>query len=194
MQSTQAIHPKLFVALAHFGGAAIVALALAAFYTLGYAPLLARQQSDELRVIQLTGLLDNSIEIRREHLQLTRKLDDLTQRVERARRSAPASSGEAEFLGELSQIASSEGLVVEDYRRGKVRHLLSHSELEITFKGRGSHSDICRFLRRMEATPRAKQIRRIEIKTSDDAHSYPVEVAFTLFFGMKNNEPKVAQN
>ena len=194
MQSTQAIHPKLFVALAHLGGAATVALAFGAFYMLGFRPLQVRQEADELRSIQLMGLLDNAIEIRREHVQLNRELAELTERVNRARSSAPATSGEGEFLSEVSQIATQEGLTIDDYRRGKVRHLLSHSELEITFKGHGSHADICRFLQRMEATPRAKQIRRIEVESADDSRDYPVEIAFTLFFGMKDQQELVARN
>lgn len=185
MRTSQAINPKLFVTLLHLGGVATVALLLGLVYLLAFRPMVQAQQADALRSDQVEKLLSGSLQVRREHMRLTNELEELTKRIHGSRELTPDTAMEAVFLSQATQIARDEGVEIEDFRRGKVRYLSSHSELEITLTGSGPHAGICKFLDRMQSLPRATQVRKMRIESSDDNQSYPLEVAFTLYFDLK---------
>lgn len=186
MRPAQAINPKLFVVLLHLGGVAVVALLLALVYLLAFRPMVLSQEADAQRADQVEQLLTGSLQVRREHMQLTQDLEELTKRVRGSRELTPDTAMEAVFLSQATQIARDEGVEIEDFRRGKVRYLNSHSELEITLTGAGPHAGICKFLDRMQTLPRATQVRKLSINTSDDPLVYPLEVAFTLYFDLRD--------
>lgn len=185
MQPTQPLHPKLFLVLAHSLGLLATALVLAAAYAFGYRPLLTQQEVCEHRTEQLRGLLNNAIQVRRAHVQLTKEFEDLNARVARSAALTPTDAEESQFLADATRIAGESGLVIEDYRRGQTRHLATHSELNLTLSARGGHDGICRFLASMERLPRAKQITELSVSSSDRTTDYPFEVAYTLYFGLK---------
>ncbi|MEM6331290.1 MAG: hypothetical protein AAF790_13725 [Planctomycetota bacterium] len=178
------MHPKLFVGLTHGVGMVVIALIVVAFQGLVHGPMQARQVEADKRVAQLRELLKNSIEVRRRHVELKGDLDRLAERIEGSRELTPATSKESEFLSVASQVAQRHGLEIVDYRRGKVRRLPAHSEIDITLSGVGGHRSICGFLAEMEQTPRAKKVRRLQIDSSGSPDAYPVEVAYTLYFGL----------
>lgn len=184
MQPSRTIHPTLLVVLTHAVGLGVIALVLLAFWLLAHQPLRTQQEKGAQRVEQLSQRLTGSLEVRREHVELTKKLANLAARVERSRELTPEGAGESEFLAVASNIAKEVGLEIIDYQRGKVRRLEAHSELDLTLTATGSHDSICRFLSKMEAIPRAKQIKKLQIESKDNPESYPLEVAFTLYFGL----------
>ncbi len=186
MQTAQSLHPRLFVALTHMVGALVIALLAGVFYFAAHQPLRDQQLADELRSHHLRKILANSIEVRRQHVQLQKEIDVLMSRIGRSRDLTPDQSKESEFLAAASSIAAEQGLEIVDYRRGKVRRLLKHAELDITLNTEGSHRSICAFLAAMEATPRAKQIKQLEIESSDAADRYPMEVSYTIYFGLES--------
>lgn len=188
MQPLQAIHPKLFIAITHLVGAGAVALVLGAGYALAYRPITDQHGAYEFRSEQLRGLLANSIDARREHVQLKKEYKELLQRIAQTQRQAPIASGESQFLADATRIAAESGLEIDDYRRGRTRHLPNHSELEITLSTTGGHPAICRFLAEMDQLPRAKRAARLTIESSDTPTTYPMEVAYTLFFGLASSD------
>ncbi|MEM6799464.1 MAG: type 4a pilus biogenesis protein PilO [Planctomycetota bacterium] len=188
MQPPQSIHPKLFVVLTHVVGALLVALLICGFMLLAFQPMKAKQVADDERAGVLRGLLENSIEVRRQHVQLKTQLEELSARIERSRELTPVQSKESEFLATASRIAEAQGLEIEDYRRGKVRRLLAHSELDITLNAIGGHQSICGFLSEMEADPRAKRVHRLAIESADSPRDYPMEVSYTLYFGLETSK------
>ncbi|MEN1682230.1 MAG: type 4a pilus biogenesis protein PilO [Planctomycetota bacterium] len=185
MQLLPTIHPKLLLFVSHAAGVAAVALSLLAYNQLVHQPLRGKQAGDEHRVTQLRGLMENAIETRRSHVELQKQFTELTNRVNETQELTPGASREAEFLRVVNTVAAENGVDIKDYRRGRARHLPTHSEVDITLSMEGQYAEICRLLAKVDALQRAKRITDLQIDATGARETYPMSISYTLYFGLR---------
>ena len=177
----QTLHPKLYVPAAHAVGASVVACALLAYYALVHLPLDRQQASDMAQGDLLQQGLHGSLEVRRDHLQLTRHLEKLNQLIEQARQTLPESSAESLFLAKVTQVADAEVLKLDDFRRAGQQTIDRHTEVWVVIHGSGSHAGISRFLDKMGEFPHAAILTELEINSTDDPIQYSFQATYTLY-------------
>lgn len=188
MQPLPTLRPKLFVVAAHGAGAAATAFVVLLIYGLVFRPLDQQVHSDKARASELQqGLLDSLI-VRREHLVLTRRLEDLKKRTESTRNRLPQSSAESRFLTTVTEAAGATGVDLRDYRRTDQRVVESRVEAAVTVRGSGRHAAICRFIDRLGRFPNAMVLTELRITSSNTPDNYPFEAAYTLYHGAPSNQ------
>lgn len=180
----QSIHPKLFKVLAHVGGCCAILLAVAIYYGLVSRPLLMQQEATLATNARLERGLTGSLDVRRDHLRMRRRLDDLNNLVQQSRQRAPERSPESTFLREVTQIARAEGLEIVDFRRSGLRQSAAHSEVTMTLNGSGSYAAVCRLVDQINSFSYAAVVKRMDFSSSHDSGRHPFEIAYTLYHNL----------
>ena len=166
-------------------GVCISALLLCAFayYAYVFSPLEQRKTDAEQEIARLRTRITTTQRSHKGKKELSNELDNLKNRARQVRERIPDEPREANFLGLVSTAAVANGLVIDDYRRGRAADKGSHWELEITLHGRGSFAGICRFVNQLESLPRQVTIRDFQIKRETKEDTYPIVLSVLLYYG-----------
>ncbi len=142
----------------------------------------------ELVRARLTG----GTELRRQHAEREEQLAQLLKRVELVNRRVPDEAREDEFLADLSQIAETHGVTIEDFRRGGTTETETHSLVEVSVNARGSYAGLCGLVDAVTLLPRLAELTEMEVASNATTTSYPIRLTFALYYGMATPPPPTA--
>lgn len=182
------IQHRWFATSLHLSGATVVALLVGAFYACWYRPLVQERVGHAVRVEQHEKLLSFAPSIRSEHQRLRKRLANIRDTVADVRRRMPAEPPDDAFVRDVRQLADRVGLEVLDDRRGVAQRAATHSQTEVSFRGRGSYASICRLLDEVEHLARITKVSKLELETSPNPDAYPFRVTFVLYYGVPAND------
>lgn len=148
-----------------------------------FKPLMDHEQICQHRIAQLKELLAKTPQARQENRAFHAELASLKHTVEETQRRLPHELCQHEFAEQVRHIANKTGMEVGDYQMGLITELESYSQAEMTFQCKGSFASICQFLDEIDHLARLTEISSLQIESSDNFHSYPVQVTFVLYFG-----------
>ena len=147
-------------------------------------------QRQQIEVLNQTNKLDDFLErsdvIRLEHDKLTRSLNEIRDRMEEVRQRLPDDSQEGEFLQSISEAAGSEGLRIQEYRRGVETEMETHNQLEIRLSGEGTYQPLVGFLDRLAQIERISTIHSLKITRHVDREVCMFEIVMHLYYGFKS--------
>ena len=152
-------------------------------------PIEQRRMDCDNRFGELEPLLASSSEVEQHHRDLTEQRDEIEQRASAFRERIPDQPHEAEFLGQIAQLADRVGLQIRDYRPGTSSTCDSYSQMEVVLAGEGTYASICRFLDELGQLSRLTTVARLEITTQKGSDIYPVTMTLVIYFGAgRDNE------
>ena len=96
----------------------------------------------------------------------------------------PETAQKAEFLSQLSQLATTTGLKIHEFRPGDEVDRKTHRELSIHVTGEASDASLCQFLAGLEKVERLTQLTALQVNGSygGDSDTYPVSMTVNIFF------------
>jgi Tfp pilus assembly protein PilO len=170
------------------GLAALLATAGVA-WVLVLQPIEQRRMDCDKRIGELEPLLVSSSDVEQHHRELTEQRDEIEQRAAAFRERIPDQPHEAEFLGQIAQLADRVGLLIRDYRPGTSSTCDSYSQLEVLLAGEGTYASICGFLDELGKLSRLTSVARLEITTQHTSDIYPVTMTLVIYYGAgRDNE------
>lgn len=160
-------------------------------YHFGVSAVLSHQQRKNTEeTAEYEELLQTASDVRREHREFTQELIDLEERAEAIRRKIPDRPEESDFLEQVAQAAQDRGMVIQQYLRGGVTTLPTHSLLEIRLTGEGDYQSICGFLEEVANLSRVATVQRMNLSIPANSELYPLDITITLYFGARAPEGK----
>jgi len=168
----------------HAAGAATVALVIGIYYCFVVQSLAIRQESDTRRTDQLTLLLSESAAVQHENHNLQQELDALEASVAAIRERLPHELRQEEFAADLSRVAESVGLHLEELRWGAPEVTPSYTQAEIQVDCTGSYASICRFLDEVGRLTRITDIAQLRMEADSESPSHTFQVSFVLYYGV----------
>jgi len=166
----------------HAAGLALTAgVAVLAAVTI-WQPLYAGSEQAMVEIARLDELLKSAGEIRAEARDIRRQIDEAQTRGVRLAARVPTAPHEADFLGQMTELAHQVELEINDYRPGVVRLLEKHGEMEVQFSAQGTYAAICRFLHRTEELPRLCRITRLDIKAPQTGDKTQIDMTLLIYF------------
>ncbi|MEN0109447.1 MAG: type 4a pilus biogenesis protein PilO [Planctomycetota bacterium] len=166
----------------------LACFAACAFAAVGYAvarqPLASWRATIATRANVVRAQLADGPRLRREHAELTRQLEDLSERVVEVNRRVPDTPREGEFLADLSRLAADHGVVIEDFERGATAETPTHSVVTVRLTMRASHAGLCGLVKGVAELPRITELTELEVQPDRRDDGYPVEASYALYYGM----------
>jgi len=136
------------------------------------------------KIERLEGLMRTAKSVRDEHSKLKASMAEVEERAATVRQRIPEQPREAEFLRNVTQIASAEGLNIRDYQRGAVTPQDDHQRLEVRLSCEGEYPSICGFLDQLAGLPRISTINKMEVSANHETGVYPFDLTVVLYFGI----------
>lgn len=171
--------------LFHLGGIFTLVLGACA-YQFVIAGSITRQQSDNAAEIEtLEMLLTTEHDTGREFAGLQEELARLEASAEAARQRIPETAQESDFLAQISEAARDKGLAINNFTRGAVTVLDTHSQLQIRLTGEGDYASICGFFEKMASLSRVATVSQMSLSIPANSEIYPLDMTMTLYFGAK---------
>ena len=166
----------------HAAGAATVALVCGAYYYFLYQNLATSEESDSSRIEQLTLLLSESAAIQRENHNLQQDLDALEASVAEIRKRLPHELRQEEFTADLSRVAGSVGLEVENLRWGSPEVTAAYAQTEIKVDCSGSFASFCQFLDEVGQLARITDVAQLQLEGDAESANHTFQVSFVLYY------------
>ena len=128
--------------------------------------------------------LSQAESIRRNHEEKSAELKELLASVEAVGRRVPDRSREGEFLGDLSRIAETHGVKIDDFRRGKVDVAATHSAVSVTIEGKANYRGLCGLLGDVADLPRLASLTELSVRPTGVVDRYAIELRYLLYYGL----------
>lgn len=185
--STDSNDQKLMVLgwLFHLGGLVTLALGACAYHFVISELITHRQSSDTAEISRLESLLETERDTGRDFARLQTELQRLEASAEAARQRIPEAPQEAEFLAQISEAAAEKGLQIQNFTRGEVTVLATHSQLQIRLTGEGDYTSICGFFEKMANFSRVATVSKLNLRIPTNSELYPLDMTLTLYFGAR---------
>jgi len=171
--------------LFHLGGLVTLALGACAYQFVISGLITQRQGADAAEVTRLESLLETERDTGRDFLRLQGELQRLEASAEAARQRIPEMPQEAEFLAQISEAATENGLQIQNFTRGAVTVLDTHSQLQVRLTGAGDYASICGFFEKMANFSRVATVNKMNLSVPENTEIYPLEMTLTLYFGAR---------
>lgn len=169
----------------HAAGVAALGLLIGTYYGFVYQGLALSQQRDIKRIDQLNLLLSQSAVVQREHHRLLQELDALEVSVADVRRRLPHELRQEEFASDLSRVAESVGLYLEQLHWGKPQVTPTYAHAEIQVDCNGSFDSICRFLDEVSQLARITDVSHLQMAADPESANHSFQVSFVLYYSVK---------
>lgn len=168
---------------------AVGAIATLALVGLGHLFLLRpeRLQREELHqdIEHYQRLVEQGSAVQRGYNQLSKKREELRDRIALAEKRLPHESGEVAFLKELNRAATVAGVALEDYRPGKITPHGNLSRMEIGIVCSGTYAEICSFFDQLTRLERLTRVEGFEVLSRNEADRCEGNVTLWIFYGAK---------
>jgi Tfp pilus assembly protein PilO len=161
----------------------LVALAIllaAEFFV--YRPIDRQVDVCTRHVAKLRGLLEDENRVRQEHAQAVAQLQAARDLAATLNRRIPDEPSEADFLAQVSQLATDECLEIQDYRPGAITTKDSYSALCVELVCEGDYASLCNFLAGLSKLPRHATVAVLEIDSGKGKATYSVKLSLELYF------------
>lgn len=169
----------------HLGGLVALVLAACAYQFVFFGWITHRQAADAAEIAGLELLLNTERDAGREFDRLQTELKRLEASAEAARQRIPETPEEAEFLARISEAAIENGLAIQNFTRGAVTVLETHSQLQIRLTAEGDYASICGFFERIANFSRVATVSNMSLIIPGDSEIYPLDMTLTLYFGAR---------
>jgi len=171
--------------LFHLGGLASLLLGACA-YQFVISGLITRQQSDnDAEIARLETLLETEQDVGSDFSRLRAELARLEASAEAARQRIPETAQESEYLAQISSAAKTNGLSINNFTRGAVTVLGTHSQLQIRLTGEGDYAALCGFFKEMSTFSRVATVSQMSITIPSSSEIYPLDMTMTLYYGAR---------
>jgi Tfp pilus assembly protein PilO len=169
----------------HVSALAVVATEVAVALWSVYWPV--EEQCQELRTqtAALQQILSRGDKIKDENLQLAGQLAELESRSANMWERIPLEPSEAEFLSEISELATHVGLELSNYCPGNAEQRAHYDEMEVRLALKGGYGGICRFIERIHSLHRLNRVNQLSIGSEPSGKHYPVDLTLSVFFAPK---------
>lgn len=159
----------------------VLAIAAGAEFLL-YRPIAAKASVCARRADKLQALLHNQGQVRAEHTRLGKDLAEARKQAAALEDRIPNEPREAEFLAQLSRLASEVELQIEDYRPNTIVRKPDYSVLQVDLICEGGYASICNFLDRISRLPRHSTVVSLQIDSAGGGRKYPAKISLQLYF------------
>jgi Tfp pilus assembly protein PilO len=179
---------RRFGRLLHYAGVLATVLCAAVGYSLVHAPSIDAVADTSARIQELTLLIENAPIMREQHQKASKALNEVTTTIAGVQRRVPRDADAGEFLKELTDVASAEGLAIKDFTPDKPVNRNGYAELQVTLKGSGSYASICRFVDRLARLKRLSKVNDLTVTAEGNADEYPMTATLVIFFGLRGKD------
>ena len=171
--------------LFHLGGLVTLVIGGCAYHFVISSLITHRQTADAVEIARIETLLETDRDKWRDFSRLQAELKRLEASAEAARQRIPETPQEAEFLAQISEAATEKGLRIQNFTRGSVTVLPTHSQLQIRLTGEGDYAAICGFFEKMANFSRVATVSNMALNVPEDSEIYPLDMTLTLYFGAR---------
>lgn len=189
MQPKQSGLPTLPTGVLHALVFACAGAAAAGGYVLMQGPLASWRNDLTRRSELIRTKLDEAPALRSEHGRLTEELEDLLARVETVSRRIPNSPQEGEFLSDLSRIAASHGVTIDDFRRGQAIDTPTHSVVTVTATARGPFAGLCGWVEDVARLPRLTEALNLDATPDQKGADHAFRLSYALYYAIDSTSP-----
>lgn len=172
--------------LLHYAGLLVAVVCGTVGYALAYAPMTKNIENTNALIDELKQSVQNGPVIRREHERASQYLKQVTARLEALRRRVPTDAEAAEFLRQVTQIATEERVALSNFQPEKTTRSDGYAEMEVSLTGKGSFAGICSFLDRLGKLPRLSKVKSLSISVGNSPSEYPMKATLLIYFGMQD--------
>jgi Tfp pilus assembly protein PilO len=178
---------RRFGRLLHYGGVLLTVVCAAIGYSLLHAPTEQAIFDTSTHIEEVLLSVENAPLIRKQHAKITSTLDDVERRIAAVQSRVPANADAGDFLKEVTRIASEEQLSIRNFQPEAPVTKTGYSELEITLKGEGSFTSICRFFGRLGELSRLSKVKALTVSAGDGGSRYPMSATLIIYFGIQGS-------
>ncbi|MBC8356456.1 MAG: type 4a pilus biogenesis protein PilO [Planctomycetes bacterium] len=171
--------------LFHLGGLATLVLGAFVYQFIVSGVLTHQQSANATAIAELEVLLETERHTEREFASLQEELVRLEASAEAARQRIPESPQESDFLAQISEAAIEKGLSIQNFTRGEVTVLETHSQLQIRLQGAGDYASVCGFFEKMKTFSRVATVNHLNLQIPANSEIYPLDMTLTLYFGAR---------
>lgn len=166
----------------HLAGVAFVAAASVAGFVLLLQPLHASVGELGERQSLLQSTIEQSEGVRSRNEKLQQRLVDAELKLTDLRQRIPDRPGESDFLRQMTELAETAGIQIEDYRPGAVRERPRYHEMEVQLSARGEYKSICELLHKIGELPRLCRISRMSMTAPEKSPLCSIQMTVTIYF------------
>lgn len=169
----------------HLGGLVTLVLGACAYQFVITGLITHQQTANADEIARIESLLESDRNVSRDFSELQQALSRLEASAEAARQRIPETPEESEFLAQISAAAQEKGLAIENFTRGAVSDLGTHSTLQIRLTGEGDYASICGFFEKMAGFSRVATVTNMRLAIPPQSEIYPLDMTLTLYFGAR---------
>jgi Tfp pilus assembly protein PilO len=184
---------RRFGRLLHYAGLLATILCATLGYSLVHAPTIHSVSDISVRIEEVLLSAQNAPLIRQQHRLVSQMLRDVTTQIAEIQRRVPRDAEAADFLKEVTQIASAERLAIKDFQPDKPVSKAGYAEMRVTLKGQGSFASVCTFIERLNKLKRLSKVEDLTLSASDSSTDYPMTATLVISFALQGNDLKAAQ-
>jgi Tfp pilus assembly protein PilO len=178
-------------------GHGLNALGLCAMLVLGIGPYVAaglpmsaQNAALKRQIEKTTRMLELESHVSERHDKLSREAADHEERRREVLERIPETADEAQFLGQLTELAVRCQLKTGDYRPGPPEKKRAYSQMDIALAAEGSYEQLCRFLSGLETLPRFCRLAGLTVdRTEGDLPSLRIAFTLRIFFNSTPDRP-----
>ncbi|MCR9116735.1 MAG: type 4a pilus biogenesis protein PilO [bacterium] len=168
----------------HGSLAMLLLLTVAGFYLFSYAPAEAEMKAIVIESHEISRELRVWRTLASEKKQMTQDQQHLGEQIASVRDRIPQAVADDAFLVRASNIASTVGVQIVDYRRGGINEYESHSRTSLNLTCVGSYESMCRFVDELENLPRYVSVKRWNIGAPQSGDPFSFEIEIELLFAL----------
>jgi Tfp pilus assembly protein PilO len=184
---------RRFGRLLHYAGVLVMVVCTTAGYSFLHAPAVHSIVETSNQIDELMLSVENAPIIRQQHRLVSAKLEEVTTRIANVQRRVPQAADEAEFLHQVSQLASEEKLSIKEFNPEKPETKNGYVEMQVRLTGEGSFGSICKFVDHLNKLARLSKIKDLTLSSETDATEYPMTATLVIYFGLSGNDAEPAQ-
>jgi Tfp pilus assembly protein PilO len=184
---------RRFGRLLHYAGVLATVVCATVGYSFLHAPAVRGISETTSRIDELLQSVRNGPVMREQHRAVSEKLREVTTRIANVRRRVPRDAEAGSFLKEVTQLASAGQLAIKDVHNEKPETKAGYAEMQVTLKGQGSFGSICNFVDQLTKLTRLSKIKDLTVSVGDNATEYPMTATLVIYFGLRGNDEKPAQ-
>ena len=176
--------------LLHYAGLLVTVICAVAGYSLLHAPTLEAIAETSMRTEEVLLSGQNTPLIREQHRNASETLHEVTSRIAAVKGRVPGDADAGAFLKQVTQIAASEQLFIEDFQPLAPSIQNGYAAMEITLKGHGSFAGICAFVDRLNKLTRLSKVKDLTVSATDGELDYPMTATLLIYFALQGDDAK----
>lgn len=151
--------------------------------TLAYWPMRKDAERIEQQASRDKALLNRAAAIEANHRQLQKRLAEKLRLVKELEERVPREAQEADFFGQVAQLAKEQGVKIHGYRPLSPAALNDYHVMKIAFDASADYEPMCHFLDRLGKLQRLNHITRMHLAPeSPGSQGLAVKIETDIYF------------